>query len=539
MSEILTLASWSSFKSIVLSKKLLIQYDEAVSSYYIWAYDQNALYNVTILKTSPTNPDQVDFETNYKPTANAPINIDPVTVQQTTQLSDTITAIYSLTFNTVTNGIQLTDLINLSAQEVTQLSTLELYGSQEITQLTTLQLYGSQEVVQLTNLNTVLSQQTGQLTTLQLYGSQEVTQLSNLNAAVALEVTQLTTVNVTLAQEVAQLSTLNTTATTGNIVLSNQTTQLSTVQFYLNQEIAQLTTLNTSNNSQVTLLSQEIAQLTTLNTSNNSQVTLLSQEIAQLTTTNAQLSAQTTQMTTVQLYESQQVSQLSTLLTIGITATVPGTNLNQEATQLIVKTLITQEVAQLSTIISSPVIGLTLGQKLGSGSLPVVLPSDQTLNVAFGGVSPDLTAQRIFTLVLSNFNIVSSGVETNLILFKNPSGNTKTYYIKGIFFNNRTKTQSGVFTLRANPTVTANGVTLTVVNTSIGSGVASTINTFSGPTTSALGTIVGTYGTGAGQNDEQVRIDWFALPANNSFLLTGIGSNNNTNVDVTIIWVEL
>lgn len=68
--------SWSGFKTITASKGMSIQYDEDVwaDSYYLFAEDDNITYDARVMKTDPRNADQIDFEDNYKASANARID---------------------------------------------------------------------------------------------------------------------------------------------------------------------------------------------------------------------------------------------------------------------------------------------------------------------------------------------------------------------------------------------------------------------------------------------------------------------------------
>jgi len=302
------------------------------------------------------------------------IDLRPLLSQEVTQLSDLNTAI-------VVEVTQLTTLQLYGSQEVAQLSQIivntavsgidtRAYLAHEITQLSTLQLYGSQEVGQLSTiitltadassapLTTLLTQEVAQLseiiTNTSVSGidirpllSQEVTQLSDLNAAVALEVTQLTTVNTTLVQEVAQLSTLNASNDSQVILLTQEVTQLTTLQLYGSQEVAQLSTLNlnvataANQTAQITLLAQEVGQLSSIVT--NTSVSgidirpLLSQEVTQLSDLNLAVALEITQLTTVNVTLAQEVGQLTTL------------NVSNDSQV----TLLAQEVAQLSQIITN------------------------------------------------------------------------------------------------------------------------------------------------------------------------------------------
>lgn len=61
--------SWTFLKSIVISKKLFIQYIEFNTSYQVLAVDGDLTIECVIDKAIP-NADLTDFETNFLPTAN-------------------------------------------------------------------------------------------------------------------------------------------------------------------------------------------------------------------------------------------------------------------------------------------------------------------------------------------------------------------------------------------------------------------------------------------------------------------------------------
>jgi len=68
------LQSWSAFKTLVGAKKLLMQYVEESGSYVIRAPEASTLLWAYQMPSTDT-ADVSDFETNFKPTANAPIEI--------------------------------------------------------------------------------------------------------------------------------------------------------------------------------------------------------------------------------------------------------------------------------------------------------------------------------------------------------------------------------------------------------------------------------------------------------------------------------
>jgi hypothetical protein len=71
MKEIQSL-TWTDYKALIATKKLLIQYSENQNAYDLFAPEgQMFLWSYSIAKDG--GADQTDFETNFKPTANAPL----------------------------------------------------------------------------------------------------------------------------------------------------------------------------------------------------------------------------------------------------------------------------------------------------------------------------------------------------------------------------------------------------------------------------------------------------------------------------------
>jgi len=64
---------WATLKSFAQERNLSIQYVQTSDTYYLWAIDGQAEVSGQISITGPASSDQSDFETNFKPTANAPI----------------------------------------------------------------------------------------------------------------------------------------------------------------------------------------------------------------------------------------------------------------------------------------------------------------------------------------------------------------------------------------------------------------------------------------------------------------------------------
>jgi len=72
--NMMDIATWADFKSLVTSKALLIQYSDLGDRYQIYAPEARTfLWHTVLLKDSGS--DQTDFETNYKAKANAPLEV--------------------------------------------------------------------------------------------------------------------------------------------------------------------------------------------------------------------------------------------------------------------------------------------------------------------------------------------------------------------------------------------------------------------------------------------------------------------------------
>ena len=65
--------AWSDFKSAVTANNLSVQYVSADDSYTVYTANGSFELHCLILKTSPANADQTDFETNFMPSANKPL----------------------------------------------------------------------------------------------------------------------------------------------------------------------------------------------------------------------------------------------------------------------------------------------------------------------------------------------------------------------------------------------------------------------------------------------------------------------------------
>jgi hypothetical protein len=77
--QIMNVATWSDYKTLVADKSLLLQYSETSTTYDIYAPEaQTFLWNICLLKGTS---DATDFENNYQAAANAPMTIGGGTIQ--------------------------------------------------------------------------------------------------------------------------------------------------------------------------------------------------------------------------------------------------------------------------------------------------------------------------------------------------------------------------------------------------------------------------------------------------------------------------
>lgn len=77
--QTMTVNTWADYKTLIANKVLSIQYSEFPDRYDLYAPEAQAfLWAYSIAKNG--GADQTDFETNYKPTANAPLMINGGTV---------------------------------------------------------------------------------------------------------------------------------------------------------------------------------------------------------------------------------------------------------------------------------------------------------------------------------------------------------------------------------------------------------------------------------------------------------------------------
>lgn len=177
-----------------------------------------------------------------------------------------------------------------------------------------------------------------------------------------------------------------------------------------------------------------------------------------------------------------------------------------------------------------------LGQQTSAASLPVVLASNQSPIpvVNAGGY------YNSFAVVGERTAIGTT--ELPVLLFRNPTGSTKTVRPKQFMFTNRHTVSSFIiYRIYASPTVTTTGTTLTEVSTNIGAGVTPSADSFSSPTISANGTLIGTVIVGGGVAPHTVILpltNSFTMAANTAILVTATADGTSRIATVSLFWEE-
>lgn len=176
----------------------------------------------------------------------------------------------------------------------------------------------------------------------------------------------------------------------------------------------------------------------------------------------------------------------------------------------------------------------SLGQKLMTGSAPVVIASDQSTVPVSIGLPTYLDKTFGFAI---GINQPSAGTDNPLIFLKNPTGSGKIIYLKFVSYGTAVANVSGVIRIYKNPTTTANGTAQTIVQF----GTASTaMQLFTVPTVTSNGTMEQTAATG--QNSNSLLIDFayeIQVAANSTILITGNPGSNNRQAEISMRWIEL
>lgn len=129
--------------------------------------------------------------------------------------------------------------------------------------------------------------------------------------------------------------------------------------------------------------------------------------------------------------------------------------------------------------------------------------------------------------------------ENDKILLTNPSGSGKTLLLSKFVSTGYGKSIGATWRLYDNPTITANGTALTLINRKLGSSVTSDMNVYYDPTISARGTLL--QSISASDNMTTIIDVKFSIhvPANRSVLLTLDVNAKNYPVGFNAAWAEV
>lgn len=182
----------------------------------------------------------------------------------------------------------------------------------------------------------------------------------------------------------------------------------------------------------------------------------------------------------------------------------------------------------------------TIGQKPSSQSIPVVIASDQIPN---SNSAPDLW--QYYALYGQNFAFVttfitiSGQLETDFVLFRNPSGSGKIIRLHDIDYIYNKGAGIGIVRIYLNPTITSDGTPLNINNKYINYPNSPIAQAYLSPITTAKGTIRKTFGQSAvGTYSEEQHLG-LIMPANSTLLLTVQPAANNTDHSMYMDWSEV
>lgn len=147
-----------------------------------------------------------------------------------------------------------------------------------------------------------------------------------------------------------------------------------------------------------------------------------------------------------------------------------------------------------------------------------------------------------FTVVLIDGTVRANSAETAVLYLKNTS--SKTMYIAAHLLTPGPTQGNWVnFNVYYNPTVTANGTSVSIVNLLAGSANASVMSAFTAPTVTSNGVLIDAIpnsvsNSTAGPFSKRILTPYYIIPPNNSILFTGVAKANNTPVYAVVDWFE-
>lgn len=152
-------------------------------------------------------------------------------------------------------------------------------------------------------------------------------------------------------------------------------------------------------------------------------------------------------------------------------------------------------------------------------------------------VAQAVSEARAFTFTTGLGNIAGN-TEQPLALLTNPSGSGKKILVTHFLFGTDSSNVRSIWRAYKNPTVTANGTALTIVNTYIKpSPMVSAMEAYHMPTVSANGTALNMAISPANAPSRGVS-RWYFMEPGNSLLVTIENSQSNADSFGDVYWVE-
>lgn len=146
---------------------------------------------------------------------------------------------------------------------------------------------------------------------------------------------------------------------------------------------------------------------------------------------------------------------------------------------------------------------------------------------------------KVFSISTTQ-NMDSAGTDNPLVYIKNPSASGKVLYLYRVVLGLKVENNYGLFKIFKNPTVTADGTSLTKTNRNIGDSNTSSMEAYYLPTVTSNGTEILSYINAANANSVEILKDFsIFVQAGNSVLITGDPKSNGRPAVITAVWAEV
>ena len=140
--------------------------------------------------------------------------------------------------------------------------------------------------------------------------------------------------------------------------------------------------------------------------------------------------------------------------------------------------------------------------------------------------------------VTTGLNQISGTTETAYLYLKNPSGSAKSIMITHFKFGTDSASCRSLLRIYGNPTVSANGTSLTIANTKIMSSTpSSSMEAYRSPTVTANGGVLNLDISPANSPSKGLN-RWYFVEPGNSLLVTVDNSQANADSFADIYWIE-